>query len=355
MKRKIALLIIAVMMISLSSCKRKPQGDVSVAPGAAPETSENAETKEAENNADTEKENTVKDDDTEEPDTKQESPDNSALINKEDDLLSKQESVKTNNDTIKNTEISHEDQNLNEMPQDSQIELEQYMPYVWGYVDANEENGQIKYSAKKNKFTIEFPITKGIRDKAWADMAEDRQRDYFADFTMIPNVMYDKNFQNLDEIEESMAKDEYVIVRGSFQPEYGTSVSNYEKIGFGTYPDFDYHCYNSFTRYNFKVDKLYTSGGDFAVGDIIPVAFGGTIVQLTDKTYFAAIGQHRYMDFSQKNLEERTFILALRLSDFENYNGYYIGPIFQKAYEDVQDNTGDKYKQIAYDILQKYN
>ena len=103
------------------------------------------------------------------------------------------------------------------------------------------------------------------------------------------------------------------------------------------------------------MDKLYTSGGDFAVGDIIPVAFGGTIVQLTDKTYFAAIGQHRYMDFSQKNLEERTFILALRLSDFENYNGYYIGPIFQKAYEDVQDNTGDKYKQIAYDILQKYN
>ncbi len=338
MKRKIALLIIAVMMISLSSCKRKPQGDVSDAPGAAPETSANAETKEAENSADTEKENTVKGDDAEETETKQETPDNGASIQKENDPISNQK-----------------DQDLKDLHQVSQTELEQYMPYVWGYVDAIEENGQIKYSAKKNKFTIEFPITKEIRDKAWTDMAEERQRDYFADFTMIPNIMYDKNFQNLDEIENSMAEDEYAIVRGSFQPEYGTSVSNYEKIGFGTYPDFDYHRYNSFTRYNFKVDKLYTSGCDFAVGDIIPVAFGGTIVQLTDKTYFAAIGQHRYMDFSQKNLEERTFILALRLSDFEDYKGYYIGPIFQKAYEDVQDNTGDKYKQIAYDILQKYN
>ena len=338
MKRKIALLIIAVIMITLSSCKRMPEGDVSDAPGAAPETSENEKIKETKNNADTEKENTVKGDDAEETETKQETPDNGASIQKENDPISNQK-----------------DQDLKDLHQVSQTELEQYMPYVWGYVDAIEENGQIKYSAKKNKFTIEFPITKEIRDKAWTDMAEERQRDYFADFAMIPNIMYDKNFQNLDEIENSMAEDEYAIVRGSFQPEYGTSVSNYEKIGFGTYPDFDYHRYNSFTRYNFKVDKLYTSGCDFTVGDIIPVAFGGTIVQLTDKTYFAAIGQHRYMDFSQKNLEERTFILALRLSDFEDYKGYYIGPIFQKAYEDVQDNTGDKYKQIAYDILQKYN
>ncbi len=56
MKRKIALLIIAVMMISMSSCKRMPQGDVSGAP-AAPRRKhrKNAEAKEAENNADTEK------------------------------------------------------------------------------------------------------------------------------------------------------------------------------------------------------------------------------------------------------------------------------------------------------------
>lgn len=42
--------------------------------------------------------------------------------------------------------------------------------------------------------------------------------------------------------------------------------------------------------------------------------------------------------------------------DFEKRNGYLIDRnIFMNAYEDVQNNTGDKDKQIAYDILQKYN
>lgn len=42
--------------------------------------------------------------------------------------------------------------------------------------------------------------------------------------------------------------------------------------------------------------------------------------------------------------------------DFEKHNGYLINHnIFMNAYENVENDTGDKDKQIAYDILQKYN
>ena len=53
--------------------------------------------------------------------------------------------------------------------------------------------------------------------------------------------------------------------------------------------------------------------------------------------------------------EERTFILALEDYNYDKRGGYSCGYIFLNAYENVQDGTGDKDQQIAYDILQKYN
>ena len=119
----------------------------------------------------------------------------------------------------------------------------------------------------------------------------------------------------------------------------------------------DYFIKYNCTRYNFKVEKIYTPCGEFNVGDIIPVVSDGTIVQQSDGTYWATGGikARKYRDFSVCSPEERTFILALEDYNYDKRGGYSCGYIFLNAYENVQDGTGDKDQQIAYDILQKYN
>ena len=130
----------------------------------------------------------------------------------------------------------------------------------------------------------------------------------------------------------------------------------YEKREMNENVNADYFVENPYTRYNFKVEKIYTPCEEFDVGDIIPVMKYGTIVQQRDGTYLATESIiMKYRDFSVCSPEERTFILALDNYDYDKRGGYSGGHIFLNAYENVQDGTGDKDQQIAYDILQKYN
>ena len=214
MKRKIALLIIAVMMISMSSCKRMPQGDVSGAPGAAPETSENAEAKEAENNADTEKENTVNGDDAEETETKQETPDNGS-----DEQNTEPEK---NDDTESEPAVDVSTTEPNEVIESKPAP---YLPVELGYVKIVDNNGTKQYVAQKDSFIVEFPVTEEIAAKALKETNKEyRQTNFFCNSDLDFGI-----FKNLEELEEVMAQQNCIIVKGKFLPEHGTSVVEYEK------------------------------------------------------------------------------------------------------------------------------
>ena len=78
MKRKISLFITIVMLFSLCSCKRMPEGNLSGIPGTEADTVENDSEKKAEDNNDSEEESTANVDDTEEADIKQEKSDSSS-------------------------------------------------------------------------------------------------------------------------------------------------------------------------------------------------------------------------------------------------------------------------------------
>lgn len=342
MKRKIALLIIAVIMISLSSCKRMPEGDVPGAPGAAPETSANAETKEAENNADTEKENTVKGDDTEETETKQETPDNDS---------DEQKTEPEKNDDTESEPAA--DVSTTEPNEVTEPETEPYLPVELGYVKIVDNNGKKQYVAQKSNFIVEFPITKEIA----AEALRETNKEYRLTNFLCNSDIYYGTCKDLEDLEKSMAQQNCIIVKGVFLPEHGTSVVEYEKRDMNENVNRDYFIDRSYTRYNFKVEKIYTPCEEFNVGEIIPVVSDGTIVQQQDGTYLATGGVKitKYRDFSKRSLAERTFILALDDYNYDKRGGYTNANIFLNAYEDVQDGTGDKDKQIAYDILQKYN
>ena len=215
MKRKIALLIIAVMMISMSSCKRMPQGDVSGAPGAAPETSENAEAKEAENNADTEKENTVNGDDAEETETKQETPDNGS-----DEQNTEPEK---NDDTESEPAVDVSTTEPNEVIESKPAP---YLPVELGYVKIVDNNGTKQYVAQKDNFIVEFPVTEEIAAKALKETNKEyRMTDFFCNSVLECFGVC----KNLEELEKSMAQQNCIIVKGEFLPEHGTSVVEYEK------------------------------------------------------------------------------------------------------------------------------
>ena len=342
MKRKIALLIISVMMISLSSCKRKPQGDVLGIPGAAPETSENAETKEAENSADTEKENTVKGDDAEETETKQETPGNSS---------DEQKTEPEKNDDTESEPAA--DVSTTEPNEVTESQAEPYLPVELGYVKVVDNNGKKQYVAQKSNFIVEFPVTKEIA----AEALRETNKEYRLTNFLCNSDIYYGTCKDLEDLEKSMAQQNCVIVKGVFLPEHGTSVVEYEKREMNENVNRDYFIDRSYTRYNFKVEKIYTPCEEFNVGEIIPVISDGTIVQQQDGTYLATGGVKitKYRDFSKRSLEERTFILALDDYNYDKRGGYTNANIFLNAYEDVQDGTGDKDEQIAYDILQKYN
>ena len=342
MKRKIALLIIAVMMISMSSCKRMPQGDVSGAPGAAPETSENAEAKEAENNADTEKENTVNGDDAEETETKQETPDNGS-----DEQNTEPEK---NDDTESEPAVDVSTTEPNEVIESKPAP---YLPVELGYVKIVDNNGKKQYVSQRSRFIIELPVTKEIA----AEALREANKEYRLTNFLCNSYMNYGVCKDLEDLEKSMAQQNCIIVKGVFLPEHGTSVVEYEKRDMNEISNRDYFIDYSYTRYNFKVEKIYTPCKEFDIGEIIPIVIEGAIAQQQDGTYSVSggLGMIKYRDFSERSLEERTFILALENYKYDRRGGYSNRHIFLNAYENVQDGTGDKDQQIAYDILQKYN
>ena len=149
----------------------------------------------------------------------------------------------------------------------------------------------------------------------------------------------------------------YIIIKGTFLPEYGTSIIEYEKGKMNENVNRDYFYYIPHTRYKFQVEKIYTPYEGIDEGDIIPVVLSGGIEQLPDGNYLAneAYATNKYRDFTKRTLEERTFILAIFDYNYDRFGGYENAHIFLNAYEQIENGTGDKDKQIAYDILQKYN
>ena len=344
MKRKISLFITIVMLFSLCSCKRMPEGNLSGIPGTEADTVENDSEKKAEDNNDSEKESTANVDDTEEADIKQEKSDSS--------------SDKQNKDTEKTDDIVSEPEDGGEIENDSQSneaedsETVPYLPVELGYVKIVDNNGTKQYVAQKDNFIVEFPVTEEIAAKALKETNKEyRQTNFFCNSDLDFGI-----FKNLEELEEVMAQQNCIIVKGEFLPEHGTSVVEYEKREMNENVNADYFVENPYTRYNFKVEKIYTPCEEFDVGDIIPVMKYGTIVQQRGGTYLATESIiMKYRDFSVCSPEERTFVLALNKSNFDKRGGYSNGVLFLNAYENVQDGTGDKDQQIAYDILQKYN
>lgn len=347
MKRNISILIIAVILISLSACKRPPEGFDEV---AAADSLEATQAIDIQNKTDDEVTKTSNSDNQGKPvDFDNENRlESDETVNAEADNNSSQ-----NNTEQPNSEKQAGKENLqgdDSQENDNDVkEADPYLPVALGYVEAVEENGEKKYIAKQDEFTIELPITLEIRNKAFTDTNKDSLR---ATFLCFSNTDFG-GANDLEELESYFPKDKYVIVRGEFLPEFGTSVVKYRKWEIFEGERMGYCVDDSYTRYNFKVDKIYTPCDKFNVSDTIPVINSGTIEQKPDGTYFAS---SRYFDFAGESLEKRTFIMALRKDTFEKCNGYLISRnIFMNAYEEVWDNTGDKNKQIAYDILQKYN
>lgn len=348
MKRYISLLIIAAMLISLSACKRRPEDFDEV---AASDSFDGTQDIEIENKIDDEVTNVS---DSDKQDNKVH-PNNENQL-KSDEAVNIESGDNSSQDNTEQPNSKKQDEKENLQGDDFQKidnnvkESDPYLPIALGYVEVVEENGEKKYIAKQDKFTIEFPITIDICKKAW----KDTNNEYFIlkSFLCKSNMNFGYT-KSLDELESFLPFDEYVIVRGEFFPECGTSVVEYEKQEIIEGGCMGYHPVNSFTRYNFKVDKIYTPCDKFSVGETISVINSGTISQQPNGTHIAST---KYFEFTGLDLEKRTFVMALKKDDFEKHNGYLINHnIFMNAYENVENNTGDQNKQIAYDILQKYN
>lgn len=347
MKRNISILIIAVILISLSACKRRPEDFDEV---AASESLDGTQVIDIENKIDDEVTN-VSDSDKQDNTVH---PNNENQL-KSDEAVNVESGGNPSQDNTEQPNSKKQDEKENLQGDDFQKidnnvkESDPCLPIALGYVEVVEENGEKKYIAKQDKFTIEFPITLEIRNKAFIETNKDRLEATF----LCSSHMNFGGINDLEELESYFPDDRYIIVKGEFYPEYGTSVVEYEKQGITEGSSMGYHSVSSFTRYNFKVDKIYTPCDKFNAGDTISVLSYGTIVQKPDGTYHA---HEDYFSIKNESVEKRTFVMALRKDGFEKRNGYLIDRnIFMNAYEDVENNTGDKDKQIAYDILQKYN
>lgn len=347
MKRYFAILIMIVILISLSACKRRPENpDQAGGSLAFPDVS----------------------DENQKPDTEQQSAD--ATAEKTDEKVIKaqkpdnfdsdksseaEKPVKTEEATnVPSNDVSAKDasdsKNSSEKTENEVSESEPFLPLSLGYVEEVEVNGRKKYIAKTDDFRIEFPITDEIRTKAWRDTNMDA---VVAPFIYKSPTHFGVWNSCLEDIEAIYPQDRYVVIRGSFLAEHGTSITDYKKID--NIPEDSckgYYADKAFTRYNFKVDKVYTSCDKFDVGDTISIVKYGTIRQEPDGKYLAS---PEYTDFGNKSLEERTFVMILRYDNYEDYGGYQIGSMLINAYTPTENNTGDKDKQILYDYLHKYN
>ena len=345
MKRITAIIILTVMVITLSACKRKPE---SMDPGGAQTDASVSEPAEKENS----RENTADDQVSETTVSSEEN------INAQDKAESATDdsSDTEQSDTQQETQQPEESEQPEEPEEPAEPQEEEYIPYLpvdLGYVEIVEKDGKKQYVAKQDKFTVELPITEEIRNKAWEYSNSERMTTNF----LCNSYMKYGIYQNLEELEAAMTRDDYVIIKGVFLPEYGTSVIEYEKKEMNENVNRDYFYLIPYTRYKFQVEEIYTPYEGIKVGDIIPVAKAGGIEQLPDGNYLAneAYETMKYRDFTKRTVEERTFILAIFDYHYDRFGGYENAHIFLNAYEQIENGTGDKDKQISYDILQKYN
>ena len=350
MKRITAIIILTVMVITLSACKRKPE---SMDPGGAQTDASVSEQAEKE----TSRENTSDDQVSETTVSSEENINAQDKAESATDDSSDTEQSDTQQETQQPEESEQPEESgepkESEEPAEPQEEYIPYLPVDLGYVEIVEKDGKKQYVAKQDKFTVELPITEEIRNKAWEYSNSERMTTNF----LCNSYMKYGIRQNLQELEDNMFQNNCIIIKGVFLPEHGTSVIEYEKEEMNENVNRDYFYYIPHTRYKFQVEKIYTPCEGIKVGDIIPVVKAGGIEQLPDGNYLAneAYETMKYRDFTKKTVEERTFILAICDYNYDRFGGYENPYIFLNAYEQIENGTGDKDKQISYDILQKYN
>ena len=207
------------------------------------------------------------------------------------------------------------------------------------------------------------PITEQMVEAA-AEYPYGRYEYFDAGFCKLRNVIlskastYDeKEYKNILEYTENFLSDETFVIRGHFEPSYGTAYAYYnvdEKVT----DAFNYNI-DQFTLHNFVIEKVYTDNCEYKVGDIIEIGIEGTVMQQYDGFYSAASytggSLYRYVNFKNATLEERTFVLSVKP---KNKAGKYsdimrLDLIRQNVYENIPDDKSDE-NNLKREILAKY-
>ena len=211
-----------------------------------------------------------------------------------------------------------------------------------GLVEKREEGGYTKLFAKSDSFTLEFDVTKEIKEEA----IYHRWR---TDFGALDQSGGDIPV-TLEGCESKYFREGEIVVRGHFAPELGKHVMHYKKINDENNPFIvDFERVDEYTVIPFTVDKIYGES-DLKVGDVIDVRYGrGISMDLSDNGYLTG---YAYTFFDTCDEKERHYIASIKR---EKDGTYSTGVIFQKAELELNKHDYDTLYELLDDVAQKYN
>jgi len=374
MKKIISLLLILVMLISFCACEHTSDEEIAIAGGESDKISEITPEQEQTQEVQTPTENTEQKQEAQTP------TDNTETKQEPNENIQKQEQTKTEAQkpveeqpaaALKYPELQELNQQLQKefglegkgYPTD--VYLQEYLPLKLGYVTKETNENNVCYYRATKDFITKEPITEQMIEAA-REYPYDEYEIYRHNCHKLGNYIpgeYDgyqiynrKDFDSMLSYIEKLTENDF-IVKGHFEPSYGTAYSYYEaknsSSGSNIYP-------NEYTLHNFVIEKIYTDNCEYKVGDTIEVATRGTVSQSVNGFYNAASAtgglDYRYVNFKNASLEERTFILSVRPKAKEGkYSDIHrLSNIRQNVYEDIPDIDNDRHN-LSREILAKYN
>ena len=367
MKKIISLLLILVMLISFSACKRAPANasdqEIAVAGGESDKVSE-SKPEEQEQEVQTPTENT------EQKDT-QTPTESTAQKQEKNDAEAQKPVEQTPTVTLKYPELQALNQQLQKefglenkgYPTD--VYLQEYLPLKLGHVKKETyENKTSYYKATKN-FVTKEPITEQMLEAASKYPYGEREEFHFNNSSLgniIPSDQSGFLIYNRDDYDsvlsyvEEFIKDD-CIVKGYFKQSYGTACVYYNVENRLSSTRCNYKT-DEFTIYDFVIEKIYTDNCEYKVGDVIEIAFPGTVMQDVTGFYRATAtrGDFSYNNFKNASLEDRTFIISFKPKNEDSKFGNILrlSNIRQNVYQNIPDIDNDDYK-LSREILAKYN
>ena len=389
MKKIISLLLIIAMLFSISACKRSDtDDDVAVAVGESDKAE--SKTEEQENTEDDVPASPQNQDDTQAEENKTESEKPVQQENKTETQESLQEENKTETQepsqeedkteaetpahqqatTLKYPEL----QELNKQLQrefalegknyPTDVYLSEYLPLKEGLVTKKSKgDGTYYYQAQKD-FVTKEPITEQMIEAA-KEYPYGENEVFNPDNSRLVNhipsseegfLMYNRDdYDSPLAYVEEFIKNDYVI-KGHFEQSYGTAYAYYDVDGMSVSNRCNYKT-NEYTLHNFVIEKVYTDNCEYKAGDVIEIAFPGTVLQAINGFYRATAtrGQYTYKNFNNATLEERTFILSVMPKNEQSiYRDIVrVSNIRQNVYEQVPDRD-DEDDVLSREILEKY-